>query len=43
MVIAIKEKCSYNKGCKLFKVHISSDKGKEVGDADVLNKYLVLH
>jgi len=26
----------------LFVVHISSDKGKEVEDADVLKKYLVL-
>lgn len=39
MVIAMQEKCSQRKGCKLFTVHISSDKGKEVEDIDVLNKY----
>ena len=33
---------SHKKGYKLFVVHISSDKGKEVEDADVLNKYPVL-
>ena len=35
-------KCSCRKGCKLFVVHISSDKGKEVEDEDVLNRYPVL-
>jgi len=35
-------KRSRKKVWKLFAVHISSDRGKEVEDADVLNKYLVL-
>jgi len=42
MVITMQAKHSHRKGCKLFAVHISSDKGKEVKDADVLNKYPVL-
>ena len=35
-------KCSRRKGCVLFVVHISSDRGKEVKDAKVLNEYLFL-
>ena len=42
MVIAMQAKCGCTKGCVLFTVHISSDKGKEVEDAYVLKKYLVL-
>ena len=42
MVITIQAKCSHRKGCVLFAVHISSDKGKEVEDADMLIKYPVL-
>jgi len=30
------------KGCVLFVVHISSDEGKEVEDADVLSRYPIL-
>eukprot|EP00253_Pinus_taeda_P020658 PITA_20658 len=41
MVISMQEKRSHKKGCKLFVDHISSDKGKEVEDVDVLNKYPV--
>lgn len=41
MVATMQEKCSHRKGCKLFVVHISSDKGKEVEDVDVLKKYPV--
>ena len=39
MVTTMQEKNSYRKGCKLFVVQISSDKGKKVEDADVLNRY----
>ena len=39
MVIAMQEKHSHRKGCVLFIVHISSDKGKEVDDVDVLSRY----
>jgi len=42
MVTVMQEKHSRRKGCMLFAVHISSDKGKEVEDADVLSMYLVL-
>ena len=42
MVIAMQEKCSHSKGFKLFVVHISSDKGKEVEYIDVLNRYPIL-
>jgi len=34
MVIVMQAKRSHRKGCVLFAVHISSDKGKEVEDAD---------
>jgi len=37
MVTSMQEKCSHRKGCKLFAVHIFSDKSKEVEDADVFN------
>jgi len=39
MVTAMQAKHSRRKGCKLFVVHISSDKGKEVEDPDVLSRY----
>ena len=42
MVTAMQAKRSCRKVCKLFSVHISSDKGKEVKDEDVLRRYLVL-
>ena len=42
MVTAMQAKCSRMKGCVLFSVHISSDKGKEVEGADVLSRYPVL-
>ena len=42
MVTTMKAKCNHRKGCVLFAVHISCDKGKEAKDADVLSKYLVL-
>jgi len=32
MVTNMQENCSHRKGCALFAVHISSDKGKEVKD-----------
>jgi len=38
MVTAIQAKSGHRKGCVLFIVHISSDKGKEVEDVDVLSK-----
>jgi len=36
------EKPCHRKGCMLFVVHISSDKGKEVEDIDVLIRYPIL-
>ena len=42
MVTAMQATRSYKKGCVMFVVHISSDKGKEVEDADVLSRYPVL-
>jgi len=42
MVTTMQAKGSHKRGCVLFIVHISSDKGKEVDDADVLSRYLVL-
>eukprot|EP00253_Pinus_taeda_P004787 PITA_04787 len=42
LVTSMQEKRSHRKGCKLFVVHISSDKGKEVEGAGVLNKHPVL-
>ena len=39
MVKTMQDKHSHKKGCILFEVHISSDKGKEVEDANVLNRY----
>jgi len=38
----MQEKHSCKKGCVLFFGHISSDKGKEVENADVLSRYPVL-
>ena len=38
----MQEKRSRGKGCILFAMHISSDKGKEVEDADVLRRYPIL-
>eukprot|EP00253_Pinus_taeda_P005252 PITA_05252 len=42
MVTTMQAKHSCMKGCMLFLVHISSDKSKEVEDADVLSRYPVL-
>eukprot|EP00253_Pinus_taeda_P027303 PITA_27303 len=42
IVTTMQANCSHRKGCKLFPVHISSDKGKEFDDADVLRRYPVL-
>lgn len=42
MVRTMQEKCSRRKGCVLFFVHISSNKGKEVEDEDVLRRYPIL-
>ena len=42
MVTTIQDKCSRRKGCVLFAVHISREKGKKVDDADVLNRFPVL-
>jgi len=35
-------KCSCKKGTVMFTIHVSSDKGKDVEDVDVLKRYLVL-
>jgi len=42
MVTNMQEKHSRRKGCALFVVHISSDKGKDVEDDEVLKRYIVL-
>ena len=42
MVTTMETKCSHRNKCVLFAVHISSDKDKEVEDAYILRKYLVL-
>lgn len=42
MVRSIQSKHSNRKGCLLFIVHISSDKGKDVKDVEVLKRYPVL-
>ena len=42
MVTTMKAKHSHKKGCIIFVVHISSDKGKQVEDAYLLSRYLVL-
>ena len=42
MVIAIQEKPSHKKGYVLFTMHISSDKRKDVEDAEVLKRYMIL-
>jgi len=42
MVTAIQAKCSCKQGCVMFVVLISSDKGKEFGDAYFLRTYPVL-
>jgi len=41
MVIDMQEKHSSKKGCAFFMVHISSDNGKDVNDAEILKRYLV--
>lgn len=35
-------KCIYRNGCVLFSAHISSDKGKDVKDVEILKRYVVL-
>ncbi len=42
MVITMQPKCNCRKGCVLFAVHISSDKGKDVEDEESMKKYHVL-
>ena len=42
MVTTMQAKHIHRKGCVLFSVHISSDKGREVEDANVLIKYPIL-
>ena len=42
MVTTMHSKPSRKKGCVLFAVHISSDKGKEDEDAEILSMYPIL-
>ena len=42
MVTAMQAKCGRKKGCVLFPIHISSEKCKEIEDAKVLSRYVVL-
>jgi len=41
-ITTMQAKHSYMKGCVLFAVHISNDKGKDVEDDEVLKRYIVL-
>lgn len=41
-VTVMQAKRNCRKGCVLFTVHVSSDKGKDVVDAKVLKRYPVL-
>lgn len=43
MVTAMQDKCSYKKGYVMFVVHIYSDKGKDVEDEKIFNRYPILH
>jgi len=42
MVPTMQPKSTLHKGCVLFAMHISSDKGKDVEDDDFLKKYPIL-
>lgn len=42
MVTIMQAKHNCRKGCVLFAVHVSSDKGKDVEDDEVLKRYHVL-
>ena len=42
MVTSMQAKHSRRKGCVLFVVHISSDKGKDVEDVEVIKRYSIL-
>ncbi len=42
MVTTMQAKCSCRKGFVMFVVHIYSEKGKQVEDADMLRAYPVL-
>ena len=42
MIIAMQVKRSHRKGHVLFVVHISSDKGKDVKDVGIFNRYTIL-
>lgn len=42
MVTTMQEKHNSMKMCVLFAVHISSDKGKDVKDVEVLKRYPIL-
>lgn len=39
MVIAMYSKCSCRKGCVLFTVNLSSDKGKDVEDSKFMKRF----
>lgn len=39
MVTTMQAKRSYSKGCVMFAVHISSDKGKDFEDAKIFKRY----
>lgn len=42
MVTTIQAKCSCKKVCVMFAVHVSSDKGKDVEDEEIFQRYHVL-
>lgn len=42
MVISMQNNYNHRKGCVLFGVHISSNKGKDVEDVEDLKKYPAL-
>jgi len=42
MVTTMQAKRSYRKGCVMFAIHISSDKGKDVDDAEIFKRFPIL-
>jgi len=42
MVTTMQAKWSCRKGCVMFTVHVSSDKGKDVQDEKIFKRYHVL-
>jgi len=43
MITVMQAKHNHRKGCILFVVHISNDKGKDIEDAKIFERYNILH